>query len=315
MIVMEDNFKSFLPYKTFVALGSFDGIHLGHTNLIHKNIELSKQYNAKSMIFTFKNHPLTTINKELAPKLIMDNETKLTVLQNMGIDIVNMSVFDEDFMKISPDEFVVSLIRHYNVIGIIAGFNYRFGYKNLGDIELLKKLSSQYGFSFICIPPVKYKGDVVSSSKIRNLISDEGDIKKANIMLTRPFMLKGSIIEGNKIGRTINFPTINLDYNKDCILPKGGVYYSNVKYNGILYKAITNVGFNPTVHNNKLSIETHILNFDKNIYGEYVTVYFIKKIRDEKKFNSLKELKYQLTADKKYADGQKINLQTCFNLL
>lgn len=306
MIVIEDKFKSFLPHKTFVALGSFDGIHMGHINLINKSIQLSKQYNAKSMIFTFKNHPLTTINKELAPKLIMDNETKLSIFENMGIDIVNMPLFDEDLMKISPDDFILNLVKHYNIMGIIVGFNYRFGYKNLGDTELLKNLSSKYGFLFICIPPVKYKGEVVSSSRIRNTISDEGDIKKANIMLTRPFMLKGSIIKGNRIGRTINFPTINLDYDKNYLLPKGGVYYSNVRYDGKLYKGITNIGFNPTVHNNKLSIETHILNFSKDIYGKDVSIYFIKKIRDEKKFNSLEDLKYQLTADKNYASKQKL---------
>lgn len=304
MIILEDSFNTFIKHDTFIALGNFDGLHLGHRSLINKTIELSNINNAKSMIFTFSNHPLTVINKDFAPKLLMDNTTKLNLFKEMNVDIVNMPLFDEAFMKLSAEEFIHNLVHYYNVRGIVVGFNYRFGYKNLGDIYMLQKLGSELGLNIYTVPAVKYNGDIISSSKIRNLISEEGNIVRANAMLTSPFMLKGKVIKGRQLGRTIDFPTINLDYDKNYVIPRGGVYYTNVKHNGTMFKSITNVGFNPTVHNNKLSVETFVLGFNQDIYDEDVQIYFIKKIRDEKRFNSLQELKWQLLKDRKYVEKQ-----------
>ncbi|KGM97724.1 riboflavin kinase [Clostridium novyi A str. 4552] len=300
MLIYEDNFKTTLKEKTYIALGSFDGLHVGHMSLINKTIELGKKNNAKSMVFTFKNHPLTIIKKDMAPKLIIDNEVKSELLEKAGIDIVNYINFDDEFMKISPEDFIKNMLKCYNAQGIVVGFNYRFGYKNLGDIELLKKLSDKFGFELNIIEPVKIDGDIVSSSKIRQLVS-EGNIIKANKFLNRPFMLHGTVMHGKQLGRKMNFPTTNLKYNKKFVLPKGGVYYTCVKYNGEKYKGITNIGYNPTVSDKKLSIETHILGFQKEIYNENVKVYFCERIRDEKKFNSIKELANQLTKDKEFA--------------
>ncbi|EDS76378.1 riboflavin biosynthesis protein RibF [Clostridium botulinum C str. Eklund] len=300
MLIYEDNFKTTLKERTYIALGSFDGLHVGHMSLINKTIELAKKNNAKSMVFTFKNHPLTIIKKDMAPKLIIDNEVKSELLEKTGIDIVNYINFDDEFMKISPEDFIKNMLNCYNAQGIVVGFNYRFGYKNLGDIELLKKLSDKFGFELNIIEPVKINGDIVSSSKIRQLVS-EGNIIKANKFLNRPFMLQGTVMHGKQLGRKMNFPTTNLKYNKKFVLPKGGVYYTCVKYNGEKYKGITNIGYNPTVSDKKLSIETHILGFQKEIYNENVKVYFCERIRDEKKFNSIKELANQLTKDKEFA--------------
>ena len=191
MIILEDNFTQYLNNGTYIALGSFDGLHIGHMSLINKTVKLAEKNNAKSMVFTFKNHPLMTINPELSPKLIMDNNSKLEVLENLGLDIINMVNFDKDFMKMSPEDFVVNLVKHYKAKGLIVGFNYRFGYKNLGDVELLKNMSNIYDFSLNIIEPVKYKGQIISSSFIRSIIADEGDMKKVNKLLTRPFMMEG----------------------------------------------------------------------------------------------------------------------------
>ena len=252
------------------------------------------------MIFTFENHPLSIINIDMAPRLIIDNRDKVRILDEIGIDILNLARFDEKFMRISPEDFILKLISCYRAKGIVVGFNYRFGYKNQGDIELLKYLSCKFGFELIIMSPVKYEGEVVSSSRVRHLIG-EGEIEKSNLLLTRPFSLSGIIIKGKKIGRTIGFPTINLDYNKEFILPAGGVYCTIVQYKNKRYRGITNIGYNPTVHGRKLNVETHILDFNIDIYGEEVKLYFLKKIRDEKKFNSLDELKEQLNKDKLYA--------------
>ena len=145
-----------------------------------------------------------------------------------------------------------------------------------------------------------YNNEIVSSSTIRHLIA-EGNITKANELLGRPHTIIGEVIKGKQLGRTIGFPTVNLNYNKEYILPKGGVYYTLAEYDNNIYKAITNIGYNPTVEGGKLSVETYILNFDKQIYGEVVKIYFINRIRDEVKFNTIEELKQQLLKDKEYA--------------
>lgn len=308
MIILEDSFTGYLDNGTYIALGSFDGLHIGHMSLISKTVKLAEKNNAKSMVFTFKNHPLMTINPEVSPKLIMDNNCKLEVLEKSGLDIINMVDFNKSFMRMSTEDFVINLIKHYKVKGLVVGFNYRFGYKNLGDVGLLKKMSNDYDFSLNIIEPVKYEGQVVSSSFIRNIIVDEGDMKKVNKLLVRPFVIQGTVIKGKQLGRTLGFPTVNLDYHKRFIIPKGGVYYTAVEYEGRTFKGITDVGYNPTTEDNKLSIETHILDFNEDIYGKDIRVYFIERIRDEKKFNSLHELAEQLKKDKIYAMKQNLEI-------
>ncbi|MBU3142075.1 bifunctional riboflavin kinase/FAD synthetase [Clostridium sp. CF012] len=303
MEIIKDDFKTKFKYPTYIALGSFDGLHLGHMHLINKAVELSKENNAKSMICTFKNHPLSVINKEICPKLIMDNDTKIELLENTGIDIVNLVHFDKEFMKITPEEFIKNMVKFYNAKGIVVGFNYRFGYKNLGDVEMLQKYSSILGYKLYVCEAISVNNEVVSSSSIRHLIA-EGDIIKANELLGRPHTIAGEVIKGKQLGRTIGFPTVNLNYKKQYILPKGGVYYTLAEYDNNMYKAITNIGYNPTVEGGKLSVETYILNFNKQIYGEKVKIYFINRIRDEVKFDTIEELRQQLIKDKEYAFNQ-----------
>lgn len=308
MIIMEDNFKKYLQYNTYIALGSFDGLHMGHMSLINKTIRLAQKNKARSMVFTFKNHPLAVINQELAPKLIMNNDSKIKVLESLGLDVINMANFNENFMKICPEDFIISLVNHYRAKGLVVGFNYRFGYKNLGDVTLLKKMSKSCGFTINVVEPVKSKGQIISSSIVRNIISDEGDMKKVNKILTRPFMLQGNVVKGKQLGRTWGFPTVNLDYDKRFVLPRGGVYFTIVNYEGRIFRGITNVGYNPTVHDNKLGIETHILEFDENIYNKHIKIYFMDRIRDEKKFDSTEHLAQQLKSDKIYAKKQKLEI-------
>lgn len=308
MDIIEEEIREKLHYNTYIALGSFDGLHLGHMKLIDKAIDLAKKNGGKSMVFTFNNHPLSIINKEIMPKLLMDKETKIKVLKDKGIDILRLVTFDKKFMNLSPDKFILNIVENYNAKGIVVGFNYRFGYKNLGDVDLLKELSQKYDFELFVVKPVKYKKEVVSSSHIRHVIADAGDMEKANAMLTTPFSLSGAVVRGRQIGRSIGFPTINLDYNKEFIIPRGGVYFTIVEYKGNYFKGVTNVGYNPTVENDKLSIETHILEFNNDIYDEEIRLYFIDRIRDEKKFNSLEELSLRIKKDKHYVEKQNLEL-------
>ncbi|GAA0176875.1 bifunctional riboflavin kinase/FAD synthetase [Clostridium sediminicola] len=306
MIIIENSFIEKIEESTYITLGSFDGIHLGHLGLINKTIALAKEANAKSVVFTFKNHPLSIINKDISPKLLSSNKNKSNILSLLGVDILNFAEFNDEFMNMTPEKFIENIYEFFNPKGIIVGFNYRFGYKNLGDTELLQDLCSKKNIDLHIIKPVLVDNDAVSSSRIRRLISD-GKVEKANNMLTRPFLLEGNIIKGKQLGRKLEFPTINLDYNKNLLIPRGGVYLTAVNYGNKIYKAITNIGYNPTVLNNKLSIETHLLDFNEYIYGEEVKIFFLERIRDEKKFGSLKKLAYQLGQDKSYAREKTLN--------
>jgi FMN adenylyltransferase (EC 2.7.7.2)/riboflavin kinase (EC 2.7.1.26) len=303
MIIIDKHSKDIQSSNNYIALGSFDGLHIGHLSLINKVVEVAKKNKGRSMVFTFKNHPRTLINKENSVKLLMDNERKAKILEKHKVDIVCFKEFDLEFMKMTPKEFIEFLIVNYNIKGFVVGFNYKFGYKNLGNVELLRELQNEYGYELYVMDPRTYNNDVVSSTRIRKAIQD-GEVSEANKMLSMPYTLSGEIIHGKKIGRTIGFPTANLKYDENFILPKIGVYYTNVKVNNNIYKGITSVGYNPTVEGKNLTVETYILDFNKEIYGDKIDVSFIKKSRDEEKFNSLEELKDQLESDKAFAKNE-----------
>lgn len=287
--------------NNYIALGSFDGLHLGHLSLVRKVKSLAKENNGKSIIFTFKNHPRTFININNKIELIMTNEEKINVLQKEGIDILAFKDFDEKMMKMMPDEFINWLCKIYNVKGIVVGFNFKFGYKNLGDVELLKKFEEEYRYKLYVMEPCKSDGEIISSTTIRKELV-EGNVGKAFNMLSRPYMLSGKVIDGKKLGRTIGFPTANLEINQQKVIPKKGVYYTNVKINEKIFKGITSVGNNPTVNGQELTVETYILDFSNDIYGKEINIYFIDRIRDEIKFNNINELIQQLKKDKKFAE-------------
>lgn len=304
MEVIYDNFSKYLSEPTFIALGSFDGIHRGHKKIIDTLKKFSAEYNVKSMVYTFKNHP-RDILQEKSTKKIITIENKISMLKELGVEIVNFATFDKEYMKIYPETFIKKMIEHYNMKGIVVGFNNRFGYKNSGDTNFLKKLGDKYGFEVIVIDGVKYNGEVISSTLIREKLYN-GEVEEVINYLERPYSIEGIVVEGKKIGRTIGFPTANITIDEEKIIPKGGVYYTNVRIGKNFYKGITNIGYNPTVNGNNLTVETYILNFDKDIYGENIMVSFIKRIRSEKKFSSIDELKERLKLDYKFAEKEVI---------
>lgn len=303
MILINDELREKMPESTYVALGNFDGVHKGHLLLINEIVNLAKKNDAKSVVYTFDNHPLSIVDKENTPKLLLDNATKIKVLEKLGVDILCLKEFDENLMKLSPEEFITRLVNTFNIKGIVVGFNYRFGYKNKGDIKLLRDLSKKLNFELYVEDAYKIQQDIVSSTAIRNLIAT-GNIRQANEMLGRAYCLSGLVVGGRRLGRTIGFPTANLKSLDTMMIPKIGVYYTNVEVNGIIYKGITSVGNNPTVNGKNITIETNILNFNEDIYDNNIKLYFLDRIRDEKKFKGLDELKAQLEKDKKYAKDQ-----------
>lgn len=305
MIIYDNNTIENEIKNSYIALGSFDGFHLGHLSLVKKVKKLAKQNNALSIVFTFKNHPKKFIKPNSNIKLIMNNEEKIKVLEKENIDILALKSFDDEIMKMMPEDFIRWICQTYKVKGIVVGFNFKFGYKNLGDIEILKSLQKKYNYELYIMNPYIFENKIISSTYIRNELL-EGNVKKAYEMLTRPYMLLGKIIDGKKLGRTIGFPTANLQVNDSKIIPKKGVYYTNVEINGIILKGMTSIGNNPTVNGVDLTIETYILNFNENIYNKEIKLYFIDKIRDEVKFNSIDELTNQLKKDKNCVENKNI---------
>lgn len=301
MVVYNNKAKNHVNY---IALGNFDGLHKGHLTLIDKVIDLAKENKGKSIVYTFENHPKTLIDSNAKINLLLDNNNKEELLKDRNVDIVYFEKFTSEFMKKSPEDFIAYIVEKFKVKGIVVGFNYRFGYKNMGDTNFLRELSSKYNFEVFIMEPCKLKDEVICSTRIRKELL-EGNIEDSNKMLTRPYFLEGEVVPGKQIGRTIGFPTANLKCSKFTLLPKEGVYYTNVMWDDKIFKGITSVGNNPTVNGKNITVETFILGFNKDIYGDTIKVFFLKKIRDNKKFNSLEELKAQLNKDKSFSEKEK----------
>jgi riboflavin kinase/FMN adenylyltransferase len=253
------------------------------------------------MIFTFDKHPLYLIDSERAPKLITDNETKSAIFGRLGIDTVYYRNVDEGFLMTDPQSFLNdTLYKTMNVRAIVAGFNFRFGYKGSGDSNLLMQFGKEKGIYVRIVNPFYINNTLVSSTAIRNFLKD-GDIKSANMLLKREFSMHGRVVHGEQRGRKMGFPTANIIPEKDMIVPKNGVYVTKVNMDGDIHTGITNIGYNPTFGNNSISIETYMIGFEGDIYDREIMLEFYGRIRDEKKYSGMAALTSQLNADKKYA--------------
>lgn len=282
--------------NTVVTIGNFDGIHKGHIKLIKEAVKEAKTKNYKSVVFTFKNHPMRYFRAD-SIKHIITNEEKVKIFKDLGVDIVFMIPFDEYMTKISATDFVKTILHEkLKCKMVIVGHDFTFARNKEGNASLLESLGKKYNMKVKVIEPIKIKGRRVSSSYIRNLIND-GNVSEIKDFLGRNYFLEGEVIHARKIGRTIGFPTANLKAEDKLIIPKNGIYAVKVYIKNKVYYGATNIGYNPTVNGKALSIETNIIDFDEEIYGEIIKVEFLDRIRDEKKFNSLDELKSQLRKD------------------
>ncbi|GIM30815.1 bifunctional riboflavin kinase/FAD synthetase [Paraclostridium bifermentans] len=282
--------------NTVVTIGNFDGIHKGHIKLIKEAVKEAKTKNYKSVVFTFENHPMRYFRAD-SIKHIITNEEKVKIFEDLGVDIVFMIPFDEYMTKISATDFVKTILHEkLKCKMVIVGHDFTFARNKEGNASLLESLGKNYNMKVEVIQPIKIKGRRVSSSYIRNLIND-GNVSEIKDFLGRNYFLEGEVIHARKIGRTIGFPTANLKAEDKLIIPKNGIYAVKVYIKNKVYYGATNIGYNPTVNGKALSIETNIIDFDEEIYGEIIKVEFLDRIRDEKKFNSLDELKSQLRKD------------------
>lgn len=278
-----------------LALGYFDGVHLGHQAVIKNAVNYAKQNGGKSAVITFKDHPCCFFHG-VCPKYILTREYREKFIADLGVDYL----YELDFEKLaglSAEEYLENiLIKHFSPKSISTGFNHNFGHNKTGDVKFLEEESVKYNYKYFALPPQKYDGEVISSTKIRKLLSD-GQIDTANKMLGRNFIIEGTVIKGRQIGRTIGFRTANILYPLELIDIPFGVYSVLVDYASQTYQGIANFGVRPTVNGHGALLEVHILDFERDIYGEVLEVKFIKMLRTERKFDSLDSLKQQISRD------------------
>lgn len=278
-----------------VALGFFDGVHIAHRKIIKAAADYAKEYDLVPVVLTFDKSPLEILRPDAA-RYLTQNDEKAHLIEKLGARTEFLKT-TEQLLNMSAEEFILDiLIKKYNIKYAVCGYNYRFGREGSGDTELLKSFGAKYGFKTEIAPPIKSSGESVSSSRIRTLLAD-GGIREANTLLGRSFCVRGEVHHGKHLGRTLGFPTANVFFDKSCARLKNGVYKTQISIDGAAYKAITNIGINPTVGGESLRSETYIPAFDADLYGKEIKIEFIDFIRPEIKFESIDELKSQIKKD------------------
>ena len=287
--------------NSIVTIGTFDGVHLGHQQIIKRLVELKKKQGGEIVLFTFAPHPRKVLFPEQSDlKLITTTQEKCELLQQFGVDHVLVYPFTKAFSQMQAQDYISDIIaKGLKTKTLVIGYDHRFGSNREGNIETLKQFASTHQFNVEEIPAQEINQLNISSTRIRKAI-DEGDVKTANEFLGYSFFVTGTVIKGKQLGRTIGYPTANIFLeDADKLIPKIGVYAVNVILDGITYKGMLNVGTNPTTDaDTKIKIEVNIFDFDKDIYGETLKVEFVKWIRNEEKFANLDELKQALANDK-----------------
>ena len=285
------------------TIGSFDGIHLGHKKILQTITKAAKKNNGKSILITFWPHPRYVIKKNNDFKLLTSLDEKIKIFEENKIDILYVIDFSISFSKVSANNFVKNiLLDKLKTNCILIGYNNNFGRNRKGNIKYLEENKNIFDIDIISIPKQSVDKISISSTKIREYLNN-GKIKSANQLLGREYSINGKVVRGNGIGRKINFPTANIEIDESKkLLPKNGVYAVEVLLNKKTYLGMLNIGYNPTIKNEKKTIEVNIFKFSEDIYNNKISISFIKRIRNEKKFKNLNELKKQLIIDKKKAE-------------
>lgn len=285
-----------LPYDgTVVALGNFDGLHVAHMQIIRSGIQYAREHNLKSGVLLFEQNTKNFTEKNRI-ELITPNTAKLELLERENLDFAVMRRFTKEVMSKSPEEFFEFLVDKLHVKAVCCGYDYSFGYKAAGRVYTLEKFGERYGVEVLVTDQVCIDDTVVSSTEIRECIIN-GKVEKAQKLLGRRFCVEGPVIKGHQNGRKLGFPTANVCYDETMALPKEGVYAGITYVCGKRLKSVINVGNNPTFGAKEITIESHILDYDENLYGEHIRVSFAKRLRGDIKFENLDDLKKQIQKD------------------
>lgn len=293
--------------NTVLTVGTFDGVHAGHRALMNTVLKKAKERKARSVIVTFDPHPREIINPgDAGIKLLTTLQERREVLEELGIDTLLVIPFDRDFSLLTAEEFIRDII--YNKVGVsefVIGYDHHFGRDREGTIETVERLGKKLGFDAYVVSKQEVGDQTVSSTAIRNAISEEGDMQKAARMLRRRYRLSGTVVHGDKRGKEIGFPTANihlLDERK--VVPKRGVYAVKAAVEGKQWGGMMNIGVRPTFDGQEQTLEVHLFDFDENIYGKTIEIQFVERIRDERQFDGVEQLIEQLNQDK--SSAQKI---------
>ena len=280
--------------KTVLALGMFDGMHLGHKKLIDTAVLLAKHNKLQPACFTFSNHPQELFGGKVAR--LITNEDRAKIMKRLGVERIEEVEFTREIAGLSPEKFIDMLRVRFDPQIIVAGFNYTFGKGKRGNSELLSKLAPQKDVGVAIVPAVTVGKQPVSSTRIRELI-EKGDVSGVQLLLGRTYTLEGTVVEDRRIGRMIGFPTANIEPDPTRAIPLDGVYVSMAELGGEVLPSVTNIGTNPTVGGTERTIETNIFDFDGDIYGKELRVHFVKRLRPVMTFAGLDELKAQIAKD------------------
>lgn len=284
--------------KRAVALGFFDGVHIGHGALLRRTKEISESSSLSPCVMTYSNHPSSVLSGK-SVSLINSAEERASLISELyGISDIVIKDFTPEYAALPCEEFFEEiLLSELNTAHVIAGYDFRFGRGGLGDSEKLKKLCAEHGLGCDIIDEVTYDGAEVSSSRIRELL-ETGDIERANALLGHPHCTVSEVLHGQSLGKKLGFATANQSLSPEIITPRRGVYISKITVDGKTFKSITNVGVRPSVSDdNKISVETHILDFDGDLYGKKIKTEFIRFLRDEIKFSTQDALLRQISQD------------------
>ncbi len=298
--------KTFNPFKCkgplVVAIGTFDGVHIAHKQIIKKAVSTARMLKGVSLVMTFYPHPMRVTNPDKSPALLTSIEHRIALISQLKPDVCLIVDFRKSFAGMSPESFIDNiLIRHLRVSHVIIGRNFNFGKNKSGNVKLLKAAAEKNGFRVYAFESVRRSGRVISSSFIRSLV-EKGKLHAAGKLLGRRFSVLGTVVKGDSRGRVLGFPTANIDPHQEA-LPPNGVYAVKAKIKNKWYGGMLNIGKRPTFYQDadKLAIEANIFNFNKYLYGQILELFFFKKIRNEKKFASAELLKKQLQRDQSRA--------------
>jgi riboflavin kinase/FMN adenylyltransferase len=282
--------------KPVLALGNFDGVHLGHQAIFQHVVARAREVAGTSMVFTFEPHPLQVLAPEKAPSLLTTYEQKIRLIAAFGMTVGLRVPFTEQFARQEPLEFVREVLwRRLSIHEVVVGHDFRFGHRRAGTVDFLQAQAEHFGYQVTVIPAIMQGDTVVSSSNIRRLLL-AGHVEQAARLLGRYYAIEGPVVEGFRRGRQLGFPTANVR-PINAIVPRQGVYTVRVEWEKRLYPGVANVGYNPTFGNQALSVEAHLFDVDVQLYGATVCVEFLHRIRDERKFASVAELAAQIACD------------------
>lgn len=285
--------------KTFVTIGTFDGVHIGHQKVLKRLVKNAHKKNATSLLLTFFPHPRMVLQKDLDIKLINTIDERIMLLEKLGLDALVIQPFTEEFSKLTALDFTRNiLVNKLNISKLIIGYDHHFGKNREGNFEQLEEYGHTYDFNLKKISQQDIDNIAVSSTKIRKAI-EQGDIEKVNAYLGYNYMLTGKVVRGKNLGEKLGFPTANLHIEESYkLIPKTGAYVVKSILNDTIVFGMMNIGFRPTVSGKDQSIEVNFFNFNKNLYGEEIQVEIISFLRDEQKFESVNALQQQLIKDK-----------------